>query len=99
MTTKFLAYIVIGWVLVFLGMKFPLFSESRVSFVKRLWTCSLCAGTWCYIFLSFVMGEVLFRDIFYVPIVSEMATGGIVAIVAHLVEQGWKSKFEVISIE
>ena len=99
MTIEFLVYLLIGEIFIFLGMKFPPFSESRFDFVKRLWTCSLCAGTWVFTFLSFALGQVLFRELFYVPVISELATGGLVAFIAHLVELGWKSKFEVIIIE
>ena len=51
-----------------------------------------------FTFLSFVMGECLFRELFYVPIISELATGCIVAFICHLIELGWKSKFEVLVI-
>lgn len=50
-------------------------------------------------FLSFVMGEHLFGELFYIPFISELATGGIVSFAIHLFELGWKSKFEVIVIE
>ena len=98
MTIEFLVYLLIGELFIFLGMNFPPFSESRFSFVKRLWTCSLCAGVWTFTFLSFVMKMVLFSELFYVPGLSELATGGLVAFVAHLVEYGWKSKFETLVI-
>ena len=99
MTLSFLVYLLIGELFIFLGMKFPPFSESRFKFVKSLWTCSLCAGTWVFTFLSFIMHEVMFREIFYTPFISELATGGLIAFFAHLVELGWKSKFEVLVIE
>lgn len=98
MSLSFLVFLVIGQLFVYLGMKFPPLAESRFSFVKRLWTCSLCSGVWVWTFLSFVMGEVLFREIFYVPFVSELATGGLVGFLMHIFILGWKSKFEVIVI-
>lgn len=49
--------------------------------------------------LSFVMGEVLFRDLFYIPIVSEVGTGLLTSLLMHLLTLGWKSKFEVIVVE
>ena len=99
MSISFLVFLAIGKLFIYLGMHFPPLAESRFDFVKRLWTCDLCAGVWCYSFLSLVMGEIIFRDVFYVPGVSELATGGLVGFLVHLITLGWKSKFEVIVIE
>ena len=99
MTISFLVYLVIGQLFIYLGMKFPPLSESRFSFVRRLWTCSLCAGVWVFTFLSFVMGEIIFRDVFYVPVVSQIATGGLVGFLMHIFILGWSEKFGIIHIE
>lgn len=98
MDIKFLVFVLIGEIFIYLGMKFPPFSESRFSFVKRLWNCDLCCGVWVFVFLSIVMGEVLFRELFYVPVVSELATGGLVAFASHIFKLGWSTKFEVIEL-
>jgi hypothetical protein len=45
------------------------------------------------------MGEVLFRDFFYVPVISEVITGGISSFLVHIFVLGWQSKFEVLIIE
>jgi len=45
------------------------------------------------------MGVSLFRNIFYVPFVSELFTGGLTAIVVHIFVLGWNEKFSVINIE
>lgn len=99
MELNFLVYLLIGELFVYLGMHFPPLSESTISLIRRIWTCSLCSGVWVFTFLSFVMKVVMFREVFYFPVISELATGGLIAFVAHLVELGWKSKFEVIIIE
>lgn len=99
MTTLFLVYAVIGKVFIYLGMLFPPLADSKNRFMRSVWNCDLCAGVWVYTFLSAVMGEVLFRGIFYFPFVSELATGGITSFVIHLISLGWKSKFEVLVIE
>lgn len=98
MSISFLVYVVIGKILIFLGDKFARGNELK-GFIGRLFTCGLCSGTWTYTIMSLLMGEVLFREIFYVPLLSEIATGGIVSILVHLIHQGWKSEFEVIVIE
>lgn len=99
MTIEFLLYLLIGRVLIYLGMKFPPLSESKISLVKRVWECDLCSGVWVFSFLSAVMGEVLFRDVFYFPFVSQLITGGISAIVVHIFVIGWHEKFSVVVIE
>jgi len=99
MTISYLLFMGIGKIMVYLGMKFPLFSESRYEFVRRLFECDLCLGTWVYTILSFVMRVVLFKDMFYVPFASELITGGITSFIMHLLSLGWKTKFEVIVIE
>lgn len=99
MTLSYLVYLLIGILFIYLGMHFPPFSESKITFIKRLWNCDLCAGTWIMTFLSFVMGEILFGEVFYFPVVSELATGGLSAFLLHLIRLGWQTKFEVVIIE
>lgn len=99
MDTRFFLFLLIGYLFIYLGMKFPPFRESKIKFVKQLWTCTECSGVWVYTFLSYVMGVALFRDLFYVPFISELATGGIIAFFVHLIEIGWREKFMVIEIE
>lgn len=94
----FLLFLLIGKLLIYLGMKFPPLSESRFEFVKRLWECDECSGVWVYTLLSFVMGEVLFVEYFYFPIVSELITGGISSFIVHLISIGWREKFTVVEI-
>lgn len=98
MDTGFLIFLLVGKLFIYLGMKFPPLSESRIDFIRRLFSCSECLGVWCYTILSFILGEHLFGDIFYVPFLSELATGGIVAIFVHLVDIGWREKFTILEI-
>jgi hypothetical protein len=99
MTTDFLLYLGIGRLFIYLGMKFPPFRESKIEFIKKLFSCDECLGVWTFTVLSFLMGEVLFRDVFYVPFISELATGGITSLLVHLIVIGWREKFGVITIE
>jgi hypothetical protein len=98
MTTSYVIYLLVGRLLIFLGMKFPPLSESRLEFIKRQWTCGLCSGVIVYTILAFAMGEVLLKDIFYVPVLSELITGGISSFIMHLLVTGWKENFEVVVI-
>jgi hypothetical protein len=99
MTISYLLFMGIGRLMIYLGMKFPLFSESRYEFVRRLFECDECLGVWVYTILSGVMGVVLFKDMFYVPFASELVTGGITSFIMHLLSLGWSQKFGVIIIE
>jgi hypothetical protein len=96
--TKFLLFLAIGRVLIYLGMKFPPLAESKFEFVKRLWSCDECSGVWVYTFLACIMGVALFREIYYVPFISEAITGGISSVIMHLLSIGWKEKFGVINL-
>lgn len=98
MDTKFFIFLLVGYLFVWLGMKFPPLSESKIVIVKRIWTCSLCSGVWVYTFLSYVMGEHLFGDLFYLPFISELATGGIISFLVFLIEIGFRERFQVIEI-
>ena len=99
MTVSYLLYALLGRLIIYFGMQFPPLSESRIDFVKRLFSCDLCLGGWVFIGLSFVMGESIFRDFFYVPILSEVGTGLFTALLVHLLVLGWKTKFEIVVIE
>jgi hypothetical protein len=97
-TVYFLLFLAIGKLLIYLGMKFPPLAESRFEFIRRQWECDLCCGVIVYSALSLVMGEVLFSDRFYFPLVSEVITGGIASFLVHLISIGYKEKFGVIVI-
>ena len=80
-------------------MKFAEDNKIQNNFIKNLLSCDLCWGFWVYGWVSFIMGEVLFRDYYYLPIFSEVVTGGISSFIVHVFVLGWKSKFEVLVIE
>jgi hypothetical protein len=44
------------------------------------------------------MGEHLFGDLFYLPFISELATGGIISFLVFLIEIGFRERFQVIEI-
>lgn len=96
---NYLLYTLIGRLFIYLSMHFPPLSESRFDYVKRLFSCDLCSGVFIFSGLSFVMGEVLFSEIFYLPIASHIITGGITSFLVHLIYLGWKSKFDILVIE
>jgi len=98
MSVNFLIYLLVGKLIIFFSMKFV--GDIEVfGFVKKLLSCDLCWGFWVYSLLSFLLGEHLFVEIFYVPLLSEVTTGGLSSLLTHLITLGWKSKFEVIEIK
>jgi len=99
MTLTYILYLLIGRFLIFIGMRFPLFVESRYKFVRKLFSCDLCLGVWAYTFLSVASGEILFKSWFYVWGFSELITGCISAFLVHVFLIGWREKFQTIVIE
>ena len=98
MSVSFLIYLLAGKVLIFFGMKFAEDNEIPIKFIRTLLSCPICWGFWVYGVLSFLLGEQLFWEIYYVPIVSELVTGGISSLIIHLISVGWKEQFTIIRI-
>lgn len=99
MYISYILYCIVGKLLIYLGMKFPPLRDSKIGFVQSLFSCDECLGVWVYSFLSFAMGEVLFQEYIYWPIIGNFVTGAVTSFVVHLISLGWKSKFEIIVIE
>lgn len=82
-------------------MQFPLPSVlKRIQTIEELHGCDLCFGVWVYGILAFFMQMSLTTalEFSYVPILSELVTGGVISLLMHLLTLGWKSKFEVIVV-
>ncbi len=99
MSIGFLVYLVVGKVLIFFGMKFAEDNEIKIKFIRNLLSCGLCWGFWTYTALGFLLGEQLFKEYFYVPVLSEIITGGISSLFVFLFSLGWKEYFTIIRIE
>ena len=99
MTVAYLIYVLAGKLLIFFGMKFAEDNEIGYKFIRNLLSCDLCWGFWVYGLLSFLVGEPLFVEYFYVPVLSQLVTGGFTSLLVHLVTLGWNVKFSVITIE
>jgi hypothetical protein len=99
MEISYLIYLIVGKVLIFFGMKFAEDNEIGNRFIRNLLSCGLCFGGWIFTALSFFLGVVLFRELFYFPIISQIFTGGISSLIVHLISVGWKEQFLTINIE
>lgn len=84
----------VGKVLIFLWMSFPLPPINRI--IDKLHRCDLCAGVHVYAMMSFLLHLYLFT--FYVPVVSEYVTGGVISFLVHVFSIGWKEKFSTTVI-
>lgn len=98
MEISYLLYLLLGQLLIYFGMKFPYFRDSKFSYVKQLFSCSECLGVFIFTGLSIVMGEHLFGNLFYFPLVSEVITGTFSSFLMHLLTIGWREKFFVVII-
>ncbi|HEY6019421.1 MAG TPA: hypothetical protein VIY48_05805, partial [Candidatus Paceibacterota bacterium] len=74
----------------------PQFLDKHKS-INYLHGCDLCSGVWIYGILSFCMALDLLRvfGFWYVPVVSEAVTGGVVSFIVHLLRLGWDARFHV----
>ena len=96
-----LAYIVVGKLLIYLIMRFPLIQKVKTEFFRELFGCDLCLGVWVYLALGFLF-ECDILDVVgisHVVFVSEFITACVVSFVVHMFSLGWKAQFEVVEIE
>ena len=92
-----LAYLLVGRLLVYLWMQFPLSLENHPK-LKYLHECDLCSGVWAFGILAYFMQVNLLQEIFYFPILSELITGGAVSFIIHVFLIGWREKFNMVVI-
>ena len=93
---SWLVYLGIGKLLIYLGMKFPLPDIlERNRKIKEWHSCPLCFGVWVYGFLALLMKMDLLSVLgfFYVPLMSELVTGGAISFVVFIFSIGWQSYF------
>lgn len=85
-----------GRVIIYLVQTLPPVREMKNEFFHELFNCDLCLGFWTYFVLLGVTNSHI--TLFYVPLISEVISAGIVTTLVHLVCLGWKLKhgsFEV----
>lgn len=99
--SSWIIFLIVGRILIYLWQQFPLPDalENNRS-IHKLHICDLCAGVWIYGILSFFMSMSLLK-IFgfdYVPVISEVVTGGVVSFLVHIFLIGWREKFNQLVI-
>jgi len=93
---NWIAFVLIGKLLIVLGMKFPLFQG--LSFFSQLFACDLCLGVWVYAGLAGILRVDILPSLgwAYIPVASEFITGAVISFLVHIFSLGWKAKYEVI---
>lgn len=87
MSIQFIAYVVVGKLLIFLIGQF--FEDTKL----KMLTCDLCSGVWVYTIFAGLFKIRLLEDVyFYVPLVSELTTGCIVSYAVHLLTIGFRER-------
>jgi hypothetical protein len=95
----FFSYAVVGKLFIYTFQKFPLIRDIKNKFFSELFLCDYCLGVWFFSILSWLFSITLFKEYFYFPVISELATGTITSFLVHLLSIGWKEKFGVIVVE
>jgi hypothetical protein len=90
--------ILIGKVCIYTIQKFPLVQKIKIPFLNQLFNCNFCLGVWVYFFLSLILRLVLFKSLFYFPVVSELATGAMISLAVHLFSIGFQEVFGTLVV-
>ena len=88
-----------GRLTIYALQKFPLARDIKGRFFAELISCDFCLGVWVYSVLSGLTRWVLFKDMFYVPVCSEILSGIVISFLVHIFAIGWQSRFGTIIIE
>lgn len=98
---KWILFLLIGKILIYIWMQFELPSIlKKYSWLSKLHDCDLCSGVWIFSTLSlFLETDLLSLLLFeYVPVVSEIVTGIVVSWIVHIFTLGWKSKYDIVVV-
>ena len=100
MSLKFVGFVLIGKLLIYLLQQFPPTKKFKIKFFADLFECDLCLGVWIYFILSaFLHFEIISAVFVYVPVISEAITAAVTSFIVHLVTMGWRAKFEIFEIK
>lgn len=99
MLSEWIVFIVVGRLLIYLWMQFPLPQIlNNMRTVNYLHNCDLCSGVWIYSILAgFLQMDLLEPlEFWYVPLLSEILVGSVISFLVHIFVIGWKSKFDTV---
>ena len=96
MLSSWILYILLGRLMLFLWMQFPLPQRlEEIRTINKLHKCLLCAGVWVYTILAlcFRLNILAGLGLPYVLVIGEIVTGGAISFVMFIFEIGWKDYF------
>jgi hypothetical protein len=67
-------------------------------FLEELGSCDLCLGCWVFPIGAWALGVNLLDPV-YIPVVSQVLTGWLVAFGVHLAAIGWRDKWGVTVVD
>lgn len=95
---EFALLCIYGKLLIFAFQKFPLVRKVKNEFFRELFGCQFCLGVWIFSFLSLVLRVVLFKEIVYFPVVSEVFTGVATSLLMWVLTVGFWEIFGRIEV-
>ena len=91
---EWLVYAGVGRLLIFLAGKFSLPQRlQKIEWLEKLHSCDLCLGVWVYVFLAIFLNVdllTLWFGFYYVPVLSEIVTGGVTSYIVWLLVIGFR---------
>lgn len=87
-----------GKFFIFAFQKFPLTRKVKNEFFRELFGCQFCLGVWIFSVLSWLLHVVLFKDVVYFPVVSEIFTGVFTSFLMNMITIGFWEWFGRIEI-
>lgn len=101
MIARFLVLCLVGKLLMYLWTISP-YAEwlgKKSPFFQKLFECHLCLGVWAYPTLAWVFHVNVLDAFFYIPILSEIITGGVTSFLVWLASEGWSARFSAYEIK
>jgi hypothetical protein len=95
---QLLLLMLVGKTCIYTIQRFPLVEKIKSKFLFDLFHCGLCLGVWVYFIFAALFKVALFKEVFYFPVVSELATGAMVSLAVHLFSIGFQDFFGTITI-
>ena len=92
---------IVGRIIIWLWMQFPLPAWVDNSRIGKLHTCSVCSGTWIY-FIIFTIFRVDLLNMVGFPetgLIGWFRGGGIISYLVYLLESGFRERFMTVIIE
>ena len=100
MIATFLVLCLVGKLAMYLWTISPYaeWMSAKWVFFEKLFSCHLCLGVWVYPLLAWAFQVNVLDGFFYIPVLSEMITGGVTSFLVFLASEGWNARFRSYEI-